>query len=527
MAIIKGINTAELQNGTAQADIIYSYGGNDTVFAGGGADIIYAGDGDDLVVAGEGDDSAYGSNGNDTLLGGAGNDYLHGDVGDDRLDGGIGRDVMVGGAGNDTYVVDDQFDEVVEQAGGGIDTVIVTGTTFHVYNTNNPAQVENITATRTTGNVNIGGNELDNVITVTSSTVTTNVSAMGGNDLIQSAAMRGTYRGGEGQDTILSAGGTDNAFGGYGNDRILLGGSNDAGAGEQGNDVLDGEDGNDVLSGGIGMDSLYGGAGDDRLGFDWTMQGDVSWTQGVTILVSDGTNGPYAGDMREDMDDRNADWLDGGVGNDMLAGGLGDTLLGGAGDDIYHVGAGVTVVETRGQGIDSVISWGSTFTLSGNVENLRFVTNQDSHGTGNAQANLIEGSLGNDTLEGQGGADVLDGNGGADRLIGGADADIFVFSGMTSPYDVDIATVVDFERGLDRILIENADANNQVSGDQAFAFAYGPSANAIWQVADDANRVVVKLDWTGDAVADREFVVGFANPAEFGALTASDFLFTF
>jgi Ca2+-binding RTX toxin-like protein len=527
MAIIKGINTAELQIGTALADIIYSYGGNDTVSAGGGADTIFAGTGDDLVVAGAGDDRVFGDDGNDTLLGGLGDDYLHGGLGDDRLDGGAGADVMVGGAGNDTYVVDDQFDEVVEQAGGGIDTVIVTGTTFQAYNTNNPAQVENITATRTTGNVNLGGNELDNVITVTSGTVTTNVYAMGGNDLIQSAAMRGVYHAGEGQDTIISGGGEDYADGGSGQDRILLGSGNDAGKGDSGNDVLYGEAGNDVLSGGDGMDSLYGGAGDDRLGFDWTLNGNVDSPQGVAVLVSDGKkDAPYSGDMIAAQDDQDADRLDGGLGNDMLAGGQGDTLIGGAGDDIYYVGTEVTVVETRGQGIDSVVSWASTFTLSGNVEHLQFVTNQDSHGVGNAQANRIEAGHGDDTLEGQGGADVLIGNGGADRLIGGADADVFVFSGMTSPYDVDVATVVDFERGLDRIQIWEADANNQVGGDQAFAFASGPVANAIWQVADDANRMVVKLDWTGDAVADREFIVGFANPAEFGALTAADFMFS-
>jgi Ca2+-binding RTX toxin-like protein len=526
MAIIKGINTAELQIGTALADIIYSYGGNDTIFAGGGADTIFAGTGDDLVVAGAGDDRLFGDDGKDTLLGGLGDDYLNGGIGDDRLDGGAGRDVMVGGTGNDTYVVDDQFDEVVEQAGGGIDTVIVTGTTFQAYNTNNPAQVENITATRTTGNVNLGGNELDNVITVTSGAVTTTVYAMGGNDLIQSAALRGLYYAGEGQDTIIGGGGRDFADGGWGHDRILLGSGNDAGAGDIGNDVLYGEAGNDVLSGGHGKDSLHGGEGDDRLGFDWTLQGNVALPQGVRVLVSDGNNdAPYAGDMIAAQDDQAADLLDGGLGSDMLAGGLGDTLIGGAGDDTYHVGAGVTVVETRGQGIDNVISWGNAFTLSGNVEHLRFVTNQDSHGVGNAQANRIEAGHGDDTLEGHGGADVLIGNGGADRLIGGANADIFVFSGMASPYDVDVATVVDFERGLDRIHIWDADANNQVGGDQSFAFANGAAANAIWQVVDDANRLTVKLDWTGDAVADRAFIVGFANPAEFGALTAADFVF--
>ena len=61
------------------------------------------------------------------IAGTAGADELIGTPDDDTINGRGGADVMTGLAGNDTYIVDDEADQVVEQAGEGADTVRVFG----------------------------------------------------------------------------------------------------------------------------------------------------------------------------------------------------------------------------------------------------------------------------------------------------------------------------------------------------------------------------------------------------------------
>ena len=61
------------------------------------------------------------------IAGTAGADELIGTPDDDTINGRGGADVMTGLAGNDTYIVDDEADQVVEQAGEGADSVRVFG----------------------------------------------------------------------------------------------------------------------------------------------------------------------------------------------------------------------------------------------------------------------------------------------------------------------------------------------------------------------------------------------------------------
>jgi Ca2+-binding RTX toxin-like protein len=131
--------------------------------------------------------------------------------------------------------------------------------------------------------------------------------------------------------------------------------------------------------------------------------------------------------------------LDGGIGLDVLTGGLGD--------DSYVVDmAGDMVIEKSGGGIDTVLATSDSFVLPSQVENLTSVGAGNFTGTGNFMANILtggdgndwfDGGLGNDqlfggngidTLLGGNGNDRLDGGLGADTLTGGANNDIFVLS---------------------------------------------------------------------------------------------------
>ena len=166
-----------------------------------------------------------------------------------------------------------------------------------------------------------------------------------------------------------------------------------------GNDRLHGGNGIDVLIGGVGFDFLYGDAGNDDL-------------------------------KGGDGNDR----LEGGTGNDKLDGGLGaDTMLGGAGNDVYRVDdLGDKVIELANQGTDTVYASIASYTLTANVEILRFAGSGNFAGKGNALANQIFGGAGNDTFF----ADA----GGADKFFGGGGTDFVDYLQRPNAAIINLAT---------------------------------------------------------------------------------------
>lgn len=279
--------------------------------------------------------------------------------------------------------------------------------------------------------------------------------------------------------------------------------------GGPGNDQLYGYGGDDYLSGGAGDDTLVGGLGNDTYdltdfrdsfvelpgeGIDTVQVGGRNYTLSAAVenlfIGVYGSSQGYVGignaSNNEITGSQGGDYLIGLDGDDVLSGGTGasNTLQGGRGDDTYIMAAvGDTLVEFAGEGVDTVVSMLTTYTLRANFENLTFVSG-DNTGSGNGLDNVMTGGTGrdrlsgldgNDTLIGGGGDDVLLGGNGADRLIGGlgnddltggAGADEFVYASPAEGVDV----LRDFDHGQgDRIDLTDLMAQIGPLGDDPFA----------------------------------------------------------
>ncbi|MBC3873681.1 calcium-binding protein [Undibacterium flavidum] len=84
------------------------------------SDILYGTAVNDTVDGLGGSDQIYGKDGNDTLFGGVGSDFLYGENGDDTLSGGADADYLSGGDGGDTLNGDDGDDSLYGDAGNDV-----------------------------------------------------------------------------------------------------------------------------------------------------------------------------------------------------------------------------------------------------------------------------------------------------------------------------------------------------------------------------------------------------------------------
>ncbi|MFZ4604538.1 MAG: calcium-binding protein, partial [Caulobacterales bacterium] len=222
-------------------------------------------------------------------------DRLEGGDGRDLLDGGAGADVMVGGAGDDIYIVDNQFDEVIEAANGGNDLVRTSGSAYTL-----PDNVERVEYTGT-GPFRGLGNALDNTLT-----------GGPGDDFLQ---------GGDGEDVLIGRGGDDIYIINSGGDRIIE----------------------------------APGAGNDTA---WVSLSRYVLPTNVENFVYTGTT-PFVATGNSLDNNMNAGFdaarLDGGAGNDVLTGGIeNDVLIGGLGNDELAGGSGRDVL-TGGPGSDRFV----------------------------------------------------------------------------------------------------------------------------------------------------------------------------
>ncbi len=239
-------------------------------------------------------------------VGGAGNDTLVGNDAANVLNGRGGADEMAGGGGDDTYFLDRGGDRVVEDAGGGFDTIV---TSARITRLADHANVEKVRLIEDAGAV-IGSGAADEIV---------------GND---------------GDNVLKGRGGGDTLDGRGGADRLV---------GQRGDDVyiLDGDDAIVERARG-GHDRIETRAGDvDLRDFANVEDAALLDHRPISAIGSAAANHLTGNTNRNTLDGLGGnDTLEGGAGRDALFGGEGnDKLFGGSGVDTLAGGRGRDVLE--------------------------------------------------------------------------------------------------------------------------------------------------------------------------------------
>ena len=350
-----------------------------------------------LKATGSPKNAISGTTGVNTLTGTEQNDWI---------DSKGGADTLTGRLGDDTYVVRHEQAQVVEKANGGIDQIRSS------VNYTLPDNVENLLLLGTL-NVNGTGNAQAN-----------NVVGNWGNNVITGGLANDVLTGDKGMDTFI----------------INRGDGSDI--------ITDFQTGDAVQLNGYGfstfaeVQSAMTEVGDDTYlalnSFETLVFRDTdiaSFAEGNFRLPEVPPESHTW--IRANIGTEGADTMYGSASNERFEGkGGADIYAGGIGDDTYLVdNVDQRIIEKVREGIDTVESYVS-FTLPDNVENLTLLA-PDLIGTGNALANRMTGSSGDD---------VLDGYGGKDWLYGGAGDDVFVFE-PDQARDI----VADFDAGQDML----------------------------------------------------------------------------
>jgi Ca2+-binding RTX toxin-like protein len=136
----------------------------------------------------------------------------------------------------------------------------------------------------------------------------------------------------------------------------------------------------------------------------------------------------------------------------------------------------------------------------------------------------ISAGTGDDVIKTGSGSDSIYGGAGKDMMTGGAGSDLFIFKGAGESTKGAPDTITDFTHGADKMDLSVIDANNKVSGNNAFTFldqhAFTGHAGELRVDHTDSTKTVVQADVNGDKVID--FQVTLTGHVD---LTTSDFIF--
>ena len=337
---------------------------------------------------------------NNVLIGNELDNTLSALDGSDTLIGAGGSDTLLGGRGRDWYRVD-ASDVVVEERGGGFDTVV---TSF------DHALARHVEALVLTGRDAAAGsgNALGN--SLTGNRAANALDGRGGDDFIRAAAGTDTLDGGAGADTMDGGAGADTYIVNAADDLVIempgqgmdavhasvsiaklaanvenlrLAGAGDLdGRGNSLANVIWANGGGNVLSGGAGIDTVsyeFGAVSGVAVSLATTVAQATGGSGRDTISgferltgssFADTLGGSRGDDVLNGLE--GADNLAGGAGRDTLDGGSGsDTLRGGAGNDTYFITDLDDVVRDAG-GEDTVVVAVDGYRVPSSIEHVRW-----------------------------------------------------------------------------------------------------------------------------------------------------------
>ncbi|MEX5282167.1 MAG: hypothetical protein NW700_11475 [Nitrospiraceae bacterium] len=462
----------------------------------------------DRVLSGTGEDGRLEgfSDRNDLIQGAAADEILVGLTGDDVLDGGAGHDVLYGGGGNDTYMFD---------RGSGRDTA------FDANPGEGSSPEPSFTfSTTDLDRVQVGAGLVPNDVLVMRS----------GEHLLLSVPETGdrltlSYFYADPafqvEEVAFSDGTIWNAAMLQARAEEVIAGTDEAETlvGSGADDVLAGLDGDDVVDGGAGVDRLIGGAGNDVYQVDNqadvvvegaeesidTVQSTVSYTlsanvENLTLMGSANVNGT------------------GNVLDNVLTGNSGaNVFTGGAGNDTYVIGAGDVVVESAGEGTDTVET-GQTYVLGANLENLTLTGSADIQGAGNeldnvlvgnAGANILTGGLGNDTYVAGAGDTIVELPGGGIDTVQSSESHT-LGANLENLMLTGTAPINGTGNELNNVLTGNSGANVLTGGMGDDTYVIGAGDMVVEQAGEGIDTVVTDQSHTLGAHVENLTLAGTA-----------------
>jgi beta-glucanase (GH16 family)/Ca2+-binding RTX toxin-like protein len=179
-----------------------------------------------------------------------------------------------------------------------------------------------------------------------------------------------------------------------------------------------------------------------------------------------------------------------------------DTMTGNGGDDTYLVDRSTDViVESSGGGVDTVQSRASSYTLPGNVENLRLTGSSAQTANGNALGNILTSNNYSSTLNGGDGNDIIIAGSRANVLTGGAGSDIFQFKSVP----ITAGRITDYKAGTDMLdlrgLFGNYNGSNPVADGYLSFESDGAGGTRVYFDSDGAGSSLKKLVTTLSGVS--------------------------